>query len=140
MAIRTQKWTPDTHDAVLTCEWDDEALDEHMTCISALLNGEEQADPQAVYDLIFAENRLKNEAIGAICAALPDSMRKVVLDGDGDPTGELAVKSKHWPTWDFGAIDGKIALSVPGASPEVLANIATLLAARFGDAVTLIEG
>jgi hypothetical protein len=28
----------------------------------------------------------------------------------------------------------------PGASPEVLANIATLLAARFGDAVTLIEG
>lgn len=135
--LRQQQWIPDTHDAVLTLEWDDDAAEPAHTCVAATVGGEDAVDPQLAYTTILAENRLKNEALALICEVLPGTMKRALLDSDGDPTGELVIKDKFQPVWDFGAIDGRIAFTIPGASAPVLASVAVALAARFGDAVTV---
>lgn len=130
-------WEPDTHPGhVLHTHWDVEKPEADHSCFRAVVDGVEQPDPQAVYNAVLFENRLKNRAEAAIVDAMPQTMKREVLDDDGDPTGEWIVKTKHQPVWDYGAADGKITFTVPGASALVIEAI-NLALAPFGDAVTL---
>lgn len=104
-------------------EYDDEAespVGVYRGCVAAWLDGELLENPNPVRAAILAENILKNEALKAIISSLPQSMKKEVLDTDGDPTGEWVIKDKHQPTWEFGEPDGIITFSIPGASLEEL--------------------
>lgn len=125
--IKEQLWEPDTHPGVqLFTQWNTEEPGAHV-CLRAIVDGVEHEDPEGVFLTILTENRLKNTTLGFIEDALPTAYKKPVLDSDGDPTGEMVVKDKHKPQWDFGAVDGKITFTVPGLDEETRVMIAALL-------------
>ena len=138
--IKTQMWMPDTHPGLeLHTEWDypDDGGDGvFVRCFSAVQDGEELSNPDQVHALVIAEHQRKGAAESAIFAALPDSMKRAVLDSDGDETGDIIIKDKHRPVWSYGAVDGAVSVSIPGASDAVLATVREALAG-FGDAVTV---
>lgn len=140
--IRTQKWEPDTHPGYeLFTEWEYPALGQageavFLGCVEARRNGVVVDNPKGVYTTILAENTLKNSALRDIAALLPPSMQKPVLDEDGDPTGEFTVKAKHMPQWDFGAVDGVVTFTVPGADDALITAIREALA-KYGSAVVI---
>lgn len=147
--ISTQMWSPDTHPGLeLHSEWLQPTPPEggwrgdippatFLRCFEAVLNGVPLDDPDTVYALVIEENQRKNQADALIVATLPASMKKPVLDSDGDPTGEMIVKDKHRPQWVFGEADGKLSVSIPGADDAVLATVREALAG-FGNAVTVV--
>ena len=95
------------------------------------------AEAQEIYDAVLAENRRKNEAEALIISLLPPSMMRAVIDEDGDDTGQVVVKAKHRPVWTFGAADGRVSFTVPGADDDTKAALRAALAEQFGDYVTL---
>ncbi|MBP7704213.1 MAG: hypothetical protein KA105_02870 [Caulobacter sp.] len=135
--IRTQKWEPDTHPGhVLHTRWDDEQPEAPHVCFLAEIDAVVQPEPQAIYDAVLFENQTKNRADTIIREVLPSRMKREVVDEDGDPTGELTVKIKHAPVWTYGAADGRLTFTIPGADDEVLATVRAALV-QFGDAVTV---
>lgn len=164
---REQRWKPDTHPAAEFIVRFYEGS-RPPRCILAIIDGVEQADPQAVYETVFAENQLKNEAYGLLVELAPEGLKTPMLDDDGDPMGLAAdgsnvvlidgawldetghpakgavrplyqLKSKHEPQWRFGAIDGRLEVYIPFLPGTAFADIGAALLTAFGDRVRLVE-
>jgi hypothetical protein len=154
--LKIQTWRPDTHPGcVVEVEWEydmEAGRDtgrEHRgvsvrypdgTLIHRDTDGADVA--QEHYERIHAENVLKNRAFGFIVESLPDSMKKPVLDSDGDPVLDdsaqpsLVVKDKHRPA--FTALgNGRYEFVVPGIDEATFADVTAKLARKFGDSVIL---
>lgn len=123
--LRTQSWQPDTHDAFFETQWDDDDPDAAHVCIRAVIGGDDQADPQGAYETVLGQNQAKNTAFAAVVAAMPAELTKPVLDSDGDPTGDLVPKDKHYPQCTV-ADDGSISVAIPGTDAETAASISAV--------------
>jgi hypothetical protein len=116
MAFR--RWQPDTHAADLLVDFDADP----PVCSHAWLDGVEQADAQACFDQVWAQNKAKNIAIAAAISVLPERMLKPVLDSDGNPTGDLVPLDAFDPAWRMDET-GAVTISVPGADADLTAEI-----------------
>jgi hypothetical protein len=141
--LKRQKWTPDTHpqyDIITEWQWPEPGQPGDPVFVGVIevtTSGEPVANPETVYETILSENRMKNEALTIIVDTLPLDMKKAVVDSDGDPVeGQFAVKDKHAPVWEFGAADGVISFTIPGASENVLTAVREAIA-PYGDAVII---
>lgn len=138
--IMTQRWEPDSHPGyVFHWEIQYEIIDgerqpgEYIRCYEGYYNNVALDDPEEACQLVWAENRLRNEAFAALQGVAPGWMLKEQLDSDGDPTGEFTWKIKHAPTCEFGRADGLIAVTIPGLLDEDRAAFEAVLP----DGVTL---
>lgn len=93
------------------------------------------AAAQKAYEDMLFEHQTANQVIALIAATVPDSMRKPVLDEDGDETGDYTLKAKHAPTFDFGDIDRILSCTIPGLDGVTLAKVTAAIKDRYGDAV-----
>lgn len=113
--LKTQRWAPDTHPGYeLDTEWDHTGEPQFVRCFRAAKDGVELPEPDAVYSLILSENQTKNQALATLEAVLPG----------------LA------PVWVFGAVDGVVSITLPGATPQQMA-VAQAALVDFGEAVIL---
>lgn len=94
------------------------------------------------YENLLAEHVRKNQAYCLIVESLPASMKKPVLDSDGDPVLDgaeqprLTVKNKHRPK--FGHLgNGRYEFVVPGIDEATRRDLAANLARRFGNTISL---
>lgn len=154
--LKIQTWRPDTHPGhSLEIEWeyDREAgrdtgrehrgvsvLYPDGTHIDRDTDGADAVQEQ--YLKIRAENVMKNRAFSFIVDALPSSMKKQVLDSDGDPVLDdagqprLTVKDKHRPR--FAHLGGGLyEFVVPGIDEATFSDLSAKLGQEFGGAVTL---
>jgi hypothetical protein len=118
MPKRRQGWEPDTHPGhYLITESDDDGVT--WVCVEARYKGRLLDNPQTVHDTLVLENRLKNDALRVIGGALPPWFDPEII------------------AWDMGAIDGKVALTVPGVTDDVLNMLREVASAHFGSDVTV---
>ena len=154
--LKIQTWRPDTHPGhSLEIEWEYDQEAGHDTGrehrgVSVLYpdgtrihRDTDGADAvQEQYLRIRTENVTKNRAHGFIVDALPTSMKKAVIDSDGDPVLDdagqprLAVKDKHRPQFTHLG-DGRYEFLVPGIDEATFRDLSSKLAQEFGGAVTL---
>jgi hypothetical protein len=113
--MREQRWRPDTHPGAEFIVRFYEGS-RPPRCTLAIVDGVEQADPQAVYETVVAENRLKNEAYGLLVEMAPDELRAPVTDEDGDPRGiaagdvEVVMVAGNWHRTDGQALGPGVAV------------------------------
>jgi hypothetical protein len=155
--LKVQTWQPDTHPGYLVeVEWEyDRAAGrdtgrEHRavslrypdgTYIHRDTQGADTA--QQHYKKLVAEHVVKNHAWKFIVDWLPASMRKPVLDSDGDPVLDdrghprLAVKDKHMPQFRHLG-NGRYEFTVPGIDEVTHAALVAKLGQKFGDSIILL--
>ena len=156
--LKIQAWRPDTHPGhVIEVEWEydlEAGRDtgrEHRgvsvlypdgTRVHRDTDGADVA--QEHYARLLAKHVAKNQAYGSIVDSLPGSMKKQVLDSDGDPVLDeagqprLTVKDKHRPQFiHLGS--GRYEFTVPGIDEETRSDVSARLAEQFGDGVVTLK-
>lgn len=144
MAIRTIRWIPEMRPNLAFDYWLDDEESENpsdpwLNCTAAwLLGGKEPVeldDPVGRHQRALDENRKKNRADGIVCDSLPESMKKPIVDGDGDPTGDFVVKDKHRPVWSWDKDGETLVVAIPGLTEEARKMVASALAEDHSDVV-----
>lgn len=156
--LKVQTWRPDTHPGhVVEVEWEydresgRDAGREHRgvsvlypdgTLIHRDTHGTEVAHEH--YKRLHAEHVTKNHAYGLIVELLPDTMKKALLDSDGDSVLDESgqprrtVKDKHKPRFTHLG-DGRYEFIVPGLDEAAYRQMAAKLEREFGDSVVLLR-
>ncbi|HEX4158381.1 MAG TPA: hypothetical protein VHY79_07880 [Rhizomicrobium sp.] len=155
--LKVQIWRPDTHPGhVVEVEWEydretgRDSGREHRaisvrypdgTFIHRDTHGADVV--QEHYRKLLAEHVVKNRAYGLIVESLPARMKKLLLDGDGDPVLDeagqprLTVKAKHKPHFKHLG-SGRYEFTVPGIDEATHRDLAVKLT-EFGDGVVVLQ-
>jgi hypothetical protein len=156
--LKVQTWRPDTHPGhVVEEDWEYDMGTGHDTgrehrglsvrypdgtYIHRDTHGADVAHEH--YQRLRAEHVVKNDAYQFIVDSLPASMKKPVLDSDGDPVLDdgrqprLAVKDKHRPRFKHLGC-GRYEFTVPGIDEATYRDLAAKLTQKFADSILLLK-
>lgn len=156
--LKLQTWRPDTHPGcTVEIEWEYDPSSGRETgreqrgvsvrypdgtLIHRDTDGQDVADRH--YRRLIAEHMIKNQAYSFIVNALPEHMKKLTVDRDGDAvldergTPKRALKDKHRPSFNHLG-NGRYEFTVPGLDEVTHRDLSAKMAARFGDGVSLLE-
>ena len=133
---RTQLIIPDSDRHIELEEEYDTEDENHRICVRATVDGEIHPQPDVIYNYVKLRNSVRNEVSSIVDNLIPESMKKELLDSDGDPTGIIVIKDKHMPVYTHIGLEDKILCVIPGATEELLSSIREAVS-KFGDSVTI---